>query len=73
MFFDRSQRERKSKRIYSPSDPLKPYYCLTAHDGLSKYQVISDSSFQKINNDKAFAANIPGEVQIITLVEFLFK
>ena len=60
------------KKNYSPSNPLNPYYYLVVHDGLSKYQVVGDSSVQKINNDKAFIDNILGEVQIITSGEFLF-
>ncbi|CAF1392866.1 unnamed protein product [Rotaria sp. Silwood1] len=66
MLFDRSHREKKSKKIYSPSDPLEPYYYLVSHDGPEKYQVVGRTSVQKMFNGRAVVSNISGEVQIIT-------
>ncbi|CAF4778275.1 unnamed protein product [Rotaria socialis] len=65
MFSDRSQREKKSKKKFSPSDPLQAYYYLISHDDPKKYRVIGRSSVQKITNDKAVVTNIAGDVRIL--------
>ncbi|CAM4802961.1 unnamed protein product, partial [Rotaria magnacalcarata] len=65
MFSDRSQREKKLKKIFSPSDPLQAYYYLISHDDPEKYRVIGRSSVQKITNDKAVVTNIAGDVRIL--------
>ncbi len=66
MFSGRSQREKKSKKIFSPSDPLQPSYYLIFHEGPEKYRVVGRTSVQQLSNGKVVVANIDGEVQIIT-------
>ena len=65
MFPGRSQREKKSKKIFSPSDPLQPYCYLIFHASPEKYRVLSRTSIQPLSNGRAVVSNINGEVQII--------
>jgi hypothetical protein len=62
----RIERSKKPKHIFSPSDPLQPYYYLVTYDFPEKYRIIGRTSIQKITKDKAVIANVDGEVQIIT-------
>ena len=62
----RSERPRKPKQIFSPSNPLQPYYYLVTYDYPEKFRIIGRTSIQKIANDKAVISNVDGEVQIIT-------
>lgn len=66
MFSSRTQREKKSKKIFSPSDPPPPSYYLICHGSPESYQIVGRTSVQKVCNDKAIVSNIRGEVQIIT-------
>ena len=62
----RSERSKKPKQIFSPSNPLQPYYYLVTYDHPKKYRIVGRTSIQKITNDKAIVSNVDGEVQIIT-------
>ncbi|CAF0969981.1 unnamed protein product [Rotaria sordida] len=62
----RSERSKKPKQIYSPSNPLQPYYYLVTYDYPEKYRVVGRTSIQKITNDKAVLSDVDGEVRIIT-------
>ncbi|CAF1646335.1 unnamed protein product [Rotaria magnacalcarata] len=66
MFSGRSRRDKKTKKIFSPSDPLQPHYYLIFHDGPEKYRVVGRISVQQLSNGKAVVSNIDGDVQIIT-------
>jgi hypothetical protein len=62
----RSERPKKRKEIFSPSNPLQPYYYLVNYNCPEKYRIVGRTSIQKQTNDKAVLANVDGEVQIIT-------
>ena len=62
----RTQRSKKPKQIFSPSDPLQPNYYLVTYDFPAKYRVIGRTSIQKLSNDKAVIPNFNGEVQILS-------
>ena len=62
----RSERRKKAKRIFSPSNPLQPYYYLVTHDGPERYQIVGRTSIQKIRDDKALLHNADNDVQIMT-------
>ena len=62
----RSERSKKPKQMFSPSDPVQPHYYLVSYGYPSKYQIIGRTSIQKITNDKAVINNVNGEVQLIT-------
>lgn len=68
----RSERSKKPKHIFSPSDPLQPYHYLVTYDCPEKYRIIGRTSIQKITNDKAVLTNMNGEVQIVTAGKLLF-
>lgn len=61
----RSERSKKPKQIFSPSNPLQPYYYLVAYDYPLKYKIVGRASVQKVINDKAVINNVNGEVKII--------
>lgn len=50
---NRSERPKKAKRIFSPSDPLQPYYYLIRDDGPEKYKIVGRTSIQRIQDDEA--------------------
>ncbi|CAF4164439.1 unnamed protein product [Rotaria magnacalcarata] len=56
---------KRNRSIFSPSNPLQPYYYLVAYDYPLKHKIVGRTSVQKITNDKAVINNINGEVQII--------
>ncbi|CAF1489614.1 unnamed protein product [Adineta steineri] len=62
----RSERLKKPKKIFSPSDPIQPPYYLVSYGYPTKYRIIGRTSIQKITNDKAIINNVNGEVQLIT-------
>jgi hypothetical protein len=68
----RSERSKKAKQIFSPSDPLQPYYYLVTYDCPEKYRIIGRTSIQKITKDKAVLTNVDGEVQIVASGKIIF-
>ena len=61
----RSERVKRAKRIFSPSNPLQPYYYLVTHDGPERFQIVGRTSIQRIRDDKALLHNADSDVQII--------
>lgn len=69
----RSERSKKPKKIFSPSDPLQPdYYVISYDDDADAYFIIGRSSIQQIKGDKATLNNIEGEARIIASGKILF-
>ncbi|UJR18107.1 hypothetical protein I4U23_005007 [Adineta vaga] len=62
----RSERSKKPKQIFSPSDPIQPHYYLVSYDYPAKYRIIGRTSIQQLTNDKAVINNVNGQVQVIT-------